>query len=442
MFEFIHKHKRLAAVVIAVASISFIFWLFTVQDIKQMFGMKRCVVAVEDKCVSIREFRYNLVLSGNFDINEPERKRILIDQVLTAVVQREILFSRAKDAGVYVSSAEVLDFITKNPSFQENGRFSPRKYTDFIERLGLTAEEYEEILRKDMVARRFFKTIFSVNYFTDEERDFIERIVNTKFDGEAYLIKKSEIIKDIKISEKEILDYYKKNQERFKTEEKYVIRIWRLDRKEKALKLYNDLKNGLHEGANNYEEIELSKSELLNNETFNKVSMNNRVYITKDRGNYNIYYLHSIIPPKVRPLAEVRPEIEKVLKEEKADSVFQKILINIKRDLVSNKKVNIKKISFINSGIDEFVKLFNVNNSDIIDLIFSDTKVFGPFKTGNDYIIVRINNRKSKDENRSNGFLRELFIRSKAESLLSAYIEKVFRESDIDINREYLDKLQ
>ena len=442
MFELIHKHKRIAAIVIAVASVSFIFWLFTVQDIKQMFGLKRCVVVVEDNCVTIREFRYNLILAGSFSIDDRESRKVLINQVLTGVIQREILIQKGKNIGALASSKEVMDAVTNNPNFLEGKEFSVKKYADYIERLGLTPEEYEDILRKEISVRKFLNVFSKTNYFTSEEKEFINSIAKTVFSGEAYIIRKDEILKKIKISEKEIEDYYSRNKDNFRTEERYIIRIWEISNKEKALRLYNELKKGTYNEKENFTENIVTKYELKKDKILSKLSLDNRVYIVKETGKYIIYYLHSVSRPEIRPLKDVRSEIEKILKERKADDIFSNEVMEIKKRLSENKGVNLKPIKFNDSGIDEFIKLFKLSNKDIIELTFSKLKVFGPFISGKDYVILRITKRKLSNSRNDSAILNQLFIRSKVESLISFYMDKVFRETKLDVNEEYLDKLQ
>ena len=442
MFELIHKHKRIAAIVIAVASISFIFWLFTVQDIKQMFGLKRCVAVVGDSCITIREFRYNLILAGSFSIDNKESRKILIDQVLTGIIQREILMQKSKYIGALASSNEVMDVVTSDPNFLEGKEFSVKKYSEFIERLGLTPEEYEDILREEISVRKFLNVFSKTNYFTAEEQEFIDRIAKTVYNGEAYIIRKSEIIKKIRISENEITDYYNKNRDNFKTNERVIVRIWKISEKGKALKLYNDLKKGTTNEGGNFTEKVVTKDELKRDETLSKLSLASRVYIEKEGSNYIIYYLHSVTPPVIRPLKDVRAEIEKILRERKANEILSKEVMRIKKQLNENKQVDVKAIKFNNSGIDEFIKLFRLSNVDIIELTFSKLKVFGPYMSGNNYIILKIAERKLADSYNNSTTLNQLFVRSKVESLVSLYMDKVLRKEKIDVNEEYLDKLQ
>jgi len=448
MFELIHRHKRIAAIIIAVASVSFIFWLFTVQDIKQMFGLKRCVVVVEGSCVTIREFRYNLILAGSSFLNDRENRRAVIDQVLNRIIQREVIIGKAKNAGVIGSTLEVMDLITSDPSFQSEGKFSPEKYVQFVERTGLSPEEYEELIKKDVTLRKFLNFIGKINYFSDYEEEFIDKITGTKLKGKAYIIRKNDIIKKVKIDEEEMKKFYRENKDLFKTEEKYEILSWTIKEKEKALDLYNRLKKGESQDFKDFQRMIKTKTEIARDKILSKLSMENRVHIIKENNVYRIYYLNSIEEPRIKKFEEVRDEIKNILRENKGEEIYQKEIIRLKNELESDRDIPFKAIEFENSGIDEFVdefvKLFNLNNKDVIDLLFSDKKVFGPFKRGRDDVLIKIISKKyTKGNNDSESvFLKQLFVRSKMESLLFLYFDRILRDSDIDVNREYLDKLQ
>ena len=443
MFELIHRHKKLAAGVIAVASISFLFWIFTVQDIKQMFGLKRCVASVNGSCITMREFRYNLLrASGGGDT---ERLGILKDRVLSEMVQLEIISLRAKDLGVFTSSLELAEGIKTDRAFFEGGNFSMEAYEEMVERLGLTTEEYEDITRKFLNFVKLNKLFHFTNYMAEMERLFLDKISKTFLSGEAYFVKKENFKTRIDVSEKEIMDYYEKNKDKFKTEEVKIFRIWKTTNKEKAHKIYNSLKSnkGVHEG---YEEIRVEGKNLNDlselSKYAKKLTLHDRLYISKEGNQYVIVFLHSVIAPRIKEFNEVKDNVKNILLDIKAEKYLLKEINKLKNKLLNNEKIGIKPLNFNDSHISEFIKLFNISSTETISLIFSDQKVFGPYRKGDDYVLIRINLRKMSKDSANYDSLSEFLINSKITDLMTLYIEKAFRDADIKVNEEYLEKLQ
>ncbi|MDQ7083020.1 MAG: hypothetical protein Q9N34_08845 [Aquificota bacterium] len=64
-----------------------------------MFGLKRCVADVEGSCITLREFRYELLKYANL-MEKEDLRSIVKRQVLYSLVNREALYIKALRLGI------------------------------------------------------------------------------------------------------------------------------------------------------------------------------------------------------------------------------------------------------------------------------------------------------------------------------------------------------
>ncbi len=439
MFALIHKHKRAAAVVIAIASLSFLFWMFSVSDFKQMFGLQRCVAVVEGSCITPREFRYELLKYSNL-LNKEELRRIVKRQVLDTLVAREVLYQKAVSLGLVASDREVADLIKQDPSFQENGKFSLSKYKEILDRTGLTLEEYEEFLKKTLSVRKLLRLIEGGTYLSDLEVDFQVKLVSARLRGTAYLITPDKVKVDYEPTDDEIRNFYEKNKDRFKVRTPSGYRVWKTDSKEEAHRLYSMLKEGkIPEGGKLYEEKDLGILPKEVKNSLERLTASDRVSLSKVEGTYYLIYLEKIPSEKIKSFEEAKEEIRSLLIERKKSELVRQEAQKLKEKLVRGEKPHIKGVKFEDSTVEEFISLFRLGGDEVLRLVFSKEKVFGPYPTPNGFAVLYVEEKRFKREELKNREdLIGSLLQAKADSLMNLYAEKLFEEADIKINEEYL----
>lgn len=439
MYALIQKHKRLAAIVIAVASLSFLFWMFSVADLKQMFGLKRCVADVEGSCITPREFRYELLKYAN--LMEKEDLRSLVKrQVLYSLINREAFYIKALRLGIVASDREVYDAIRNDSSFQEGGKFSLRKYRETLERAGFTPAEYETYLKKLLTVRKLINFIKMGTYLTDREIEFQERILATRFFGRAYLISPERIKPSSSPTEKELREFYTKNRDRFRVPEKKVYRLWKTEKKEKAHSLYSQIKKGrVPEGGRKLEgrELDTLPGQVL--QALKSLRVDRPYTLTKSGETYYILLLEKVEPERVKSFEEAKEEIERLYFEEEKEKLSFKKAREIKDALAKGRRVDLKPLRFEETSLDEFMKLFRIQGEEVLRLVFSEEKVFGPYKTGGGYVVLYIEKRVLSEEGVKNmTALKESLKKAKLDSLLNLFADSLMKSMDVKVNEDYL----
>lgn len=438
MYTIIQRHKRLAAIIIAVASISFLFWMFSVADIKQMFGLKRCVASVNGSCITLRDYRYELLRYS--DLLEDERFRDVIKrQVLYNLVGREALYQKARSMGIVASTKEVVESIKNDPSFQESGKFSLSKYREVLERIGLTPEEYEERLRKRLTVQKLLNFVSLGVYLTDREEEFQEKIMSARFYGKVYLISPSSLKTSYEPKEEELKDFYARNKELFSTQEKRIYRIWRTQDKKEAHRIYSEVKKGrVLKGGEVFENVPDGLPENVKKE-LGRLKREEPYSITKEGDTYYILFLEKEEPSRLRPFEEVREEVKRKFLEEKREELARVEADKVKKLLLEGKNVGYKSLKFDSSSVEEFLTLFRIPEEETLRLVFSKEKVFGPYRAAGGYAVVYIERREFKPEEiKDREKIRESLLEAKKNDLINLFIDRVVKNSDVKVNEDFL----
>ena len=439
MYSIIQRHKRLAAVIIAVASVSFLFWMFTVSDIKQMFGRKGCVATVNGECIDVREFRYELLKYADI-LNDPDVEKVVKRQVLSNLVVREALFQRAKDLGFLASEGEVAERIKADRTFWEGDRFSVAKYREVLDRFGMTPQEYEDYVRKVLTIERIFKFLTAGVYLTEIEKDVRVTVDRVKFGGRAYLITEEYVKVEDKPSEDELRKYYEENREKFALPEEKEFLIWETKDKERAHSIYRGLKAGKIEGG--YRTLSVQAGDDLDlpeavNREIKRLNEQLRYTITKVKDTYYVIYLKEIKPKTYRSFEEVKDQVAEEVKKLKAKENLSRFANKIKDQLKEGKSPNVRYIRFEGSKVEEFVKLFGIDRNEVIKMVFSKERVFGPYRTPNGFTVLYIESRHLDKEKKVPDLGLEMLSEKKRE-IANLFVESVIRKARIDINEEYL----
>ncbi|MHB1843514.1 MAG: peptidylprolyl isomerase [Deltaproteobacteria bacterium] len=145
-----------------------------------------------------------------------EMDRALVDQyfprsrALDELVKDRLVADEAKRHGIDVGDAELRDVIVKDPSFQDDGKFSKERYGLVLERsLGMTEDTFEDQLRRDLRVQKMSAVIRETAKVTDSELERKFRDENEKVDLAFVRFSPAFYAKDVSASDAEITAYEK-----------------------------------------------------------------------------------------------------------------------------------------------------------------------------------------------------------------------------------------
>ncbi len=434
MYGLIHKHKAIAVIIIGIASLAFLLWMFSAADIKEMAGgSKACIVNVGDECVTLREYRIEL-LRTPIPENTPEIRK----QIAEILAIRELLFQKAKRIGLHTSDKEVLEIIQNDPSFQENGNFNPERYKNMLINLNIMPEEYEEYLRKILTVNKLIDLIGNGIYITEEEENMEIKLQSTRIDGKAYRIDKDTVSLDYKPTEEEIKEFYENNKEMFYEDARVVVKLWKTEDKNKASDIYLSVKAGK----------EPQWFEVLEGNEINKLPK--RIRDRLDKKDYkfdlkkigNTFYIVKVSREekgKIKPLREVRERIIKEILQDKADKFMKEKAEETINNLKAGKFVNIPAITLKDTPLNQLRFFLNADDKTLAKIAKTEEKIFGPFKSGKAYFILEIDKRDLKKLSTEEiEKLKQNLFAIKRSTMVDLLIKSLRGKTDIEFNMEIL----
>ncbi len=182
---------------------------------------------VNGKNISFGEFNLEFSrLSTLF--SESDVPEELINEITrNSIINKELIYQKALNLKMNVSDDYVNSLISNDISFQTNNEFDTALFSGYMARLGLTVNDYREIVKSKFLANNLNDFIARSEFSLDSSAlNFIQ--ANNQQRSLSFfkldLIKISE--KEI-ISESEILNYYQQNQFKFiepkKVSVKYIL---------------------------------------------------------------------------------------------------------------------------------------------------------------------------------------------------------------------------
>ncbi len=388
-------------------------------------------------------------LGADFQFDQASQLE-LKKQALSRLIKEEVLIGSSQKMGLYVSIPEVFGFINELPQFQSKGTFSPEKFSRFIN-MAYNGDQREFVaeIQKALMFTQLEVGIRSSQFALPNEIDTAYQLKTQTRDFGYYLIDSKRFIKDAKISEKEIADYYNKNKDKFSTQDQVSIEYLQLsvddlknnftgkksagkdkanDARQQALQLYNDqyekLSDLTYTNSDNLTTtatalgLPVKTSDLFTdkgaatglaaNKKVVKIAFSEQVLkqgynsspIEISNGNVVVIRIKQHIPKDVIPLVKVKSEIEKILQAQKAEelakSTGQKLVADLqqkKSPASLAKQYNLPFTSLTKIGMNN-TKL----NKQILDGAFDlpnpangEVSVNGIALTNGDYAVIVLN---------------------------------------------------
>lgn len=180
-----------------------------------------------------RAFRLSIV-GGDLDspfMNDDSIKRSALDRI----VNTEVMSQAASANGFDVGDQLLLQSIATREEFQTDGVFDPALYNNLLRQNNLTPGDFEENVRREMMATQFVSGVMDLAIVTDYELDALLRVQEqTREIG--YLVLKAEALKEKQVSREfsddEIKQHYDKNIQHFALPEQVSLEYIELSAKD------------------------------------------------------------------------------------------------------------------------------------------------------------------------------------------------------------------
>ncbi len=438
MFEFIRKHKETFAILSGIVTAAFFLWNFAAGNITSLFHRSGdCVATVDGDCISIVDFR-RVAMRTNQQMTP-----LLKQEILNSLIDDDLLYKEAKKEGFVVSDKEVADIISKDPSFQVNGKFNFERYKAVLAEAGYTPQSYESFIKRQLTIQKYTLFITNASYVSDIELDEANAINDTLLSGKVYIVDPNSVNINYKPTEKEIEDYYNAHKDDFKAINPSSIIYWDTSDKNKAREIYMALKSGkIPPGFKVFDEKTMSKRfstvlTALNPQNPIVIGgLGNKIYIFT-------YKNQNSQSSSILPLQAVKNQVIQDIIMEKKIMALKDFAKKVYDNLKAQKPVNIKPVVFNSLSLSKISRMVDIKSSDIVPMLTAKTPaLFGPYVStnGTAYVILEVDSRSKNTKTNPQETLAQL-VSLKANLFMNYLIKDLRSHAKIEINKSLYNNL-
>ena len=225
MFDLLHKHKRVAQIILGLVTLPFVFFgtyqYFTGRGDQQTVanvGGNKISQQDFDEAMRDQQQRMRQALGASFDadtFDTPQVRYALLEQL----VNQRLLENEARAGHLRVTDAQLAQFIAGLPPFQENGKFSAERYKEVLASQGMTPLGFEQRVRGDLVLSPLQDPIVNGSFAAHSSVARYLALLDQKREVAIAQIPAEPFEKSIKVSDEDVKAFYDKNQKAFETPE-------------------------------------------------------------------------------------------------------------------------------------------------------------------------------------------------------------------------------
>lgn len=232
----LEKHNLTAKSITAYlifGAIVLVFVLFNFPSERLGAGRQGIAGQVGNQLISLADFKeessrlekmYNQFLGGGFDASS--QRSFLRQRALENLISFELLYQKAQSEGVYSPDAEIRDFLTQDiPAFQDQGQFDRSRYYQYLQAMGMTAEDFETKVRKDRVSQRLRRVFEYSGTPLLKEEELLKEIEGTKMNLVFAKLDLEVLRNQIKTSDAEFKEFLAAADAMKKIENEYNLHI-------------------------------------------------------------------------------------------------------------------------------------------------------------------------------------------------------------------------
>ncbi|MFC1497058.1 SurA N-terminal domain-containing protein [Verrucomicrobiota bacterium] len=165
--------------------------------------------------ISAREFwnaRFYALGMRDIDNADPETDKLIKKQTW----QRLVALKTAERMGITVKDKEVVEVIQNNPYFSEQGIFNELKYKDYVNRVRRTTiPAFEEFIHQELTFQKLLMMLETAVWVSPFELHEKIKDLTDSFTIQYVLLKSDDHVKKVKVSQKDVREFFEENKEYF-----------------------------------------------------------------------------------------------------------------------------------------------------------------------------------------------------------------------------------
>ncbi|BCL75711.1 peptidylprolyl isomerase [Jeongeupia sp. HS-3] len=210
MFDLVQKNKTAVQVVLGLVALGLVVSV-GVTGLSAMQDGNDFYAKVGGSEITERD----VALATNGQAVSNDMKPMVVEQL----IRQKLLLQAAAKQNFVATDAEMQKAIMAIPAFQENGQFSPKRYEEMLAAQQMTVAQFELRVRDDIALRQLLSAFVSGNFQSQRAMDRMAKLLGEKRTVSVSLLKPDAYLGQVSVSEAELKQYYDKHQDEFKTPE-------------------------------------------------------------------------------------------------------------------------------------------------------------------------------------------------------------------------------
>ncbi|HVE50669.1 MAG TPA: SurA N-terminal domain-containing protein [Casimicrobiaceae bacterium] len=225
MFDTVHKHRRLAQIVLALLIIPFAFVgvdYYFQRDARTAtvatVGGTEITRAEFDELLRQQQDRMRASMGRNFDasiFDSPEVRFSLLEQL----VSQKLLQREARELRFRVADADLARVIGGIDAFRVDGKFSPERYRSLLAAQNMTPAMFEQRMREDLLLAPLQEPLANANIIARTSGERFVRLLEQEREVAIANVDAQAFARDVKVDDAQVKQFYDQNQAAFQTPE-------------------------------------------------------------------------------------------------------------------------------------------------------------------------------------------------------------------------------
>ena len=213
MFDFVHKKRRIVQIILALATLPFLFW--GIESYRSGDGEDHVALAAGEK-ISRQEFDQALrnqadtiraAMGASFNdavLDKPEVRFAVLD----GLIQQRLLRHEASRVGLAVPDSQLVEMIQNIEAFQEDGNFSKQRYEELLRGQGMTQRAFEARVRQELMRQQLVAPFTQYAFVSDRVAERAMRLSEEKREISLVRIQPEQFLAQMKPEDEAIKAYY------------------------------------------------------------------------------------------------------------------------------------------------------------------------------------------------------------------------------------------